>query len=61
MTMTRRECSQDIWEAAALEIRVLDHLIVTSDQVISMAELGLLYSLEGELKRAAEASEDRLK
>ena len=59
--MSGGECSQDIWEAAALEIRELDHLIVTPDQVISMAELGLLDSLEGELKRAAEAGEDRLK
>ena len=59
--MSVGECSQDIWEAAAVVIRVLDHLIVTSDQVISMAESGLLYSLEGELKGAAEASEDRLK
>lgn len=43
--------------AHPLEICVLDHLIVTPDQVISMAELGLLGRFADELKLAAEPGE----
>ena len=42
--------------AQPLEIRVLDHLIVTPDQVTSMAQLGLLDRLRLEMERAGEPS-----
>ena len=41
--------------AAPLEIRVLDHLIVTRDHVTSMAELGLLKLRPEDLKRTADS------